>query len=280
MLKYFPANVIYLCQWGSIAQSFCKALRWEGGQRGLYAPASHSIHNPDVSVAEAARCTAPCGKAYIFSNLLEGLLDTFKVSRSCDFHRHILFGVLFLLARSVVNTHLTTDGRDSDTFEHKTLGGNKSFFSLVWGWGVSFSRACKDSLSGARESSSHERCPAKLHTCVFLQSSAPFSTAACQHRRLKLREKRAVLDTRDSRKRKKKKSRENRRGDVSVSLALWHLMPLCLWCRLHRVLQQAVIYLQNNQSDEPVSAMGCLLCLKSVLFQNKCWVQLSLDCKE
>lgn len=27
MLKYFPANVIYLCQWGSIAQSFCKALR-------------------------------------------------------------------------------------------------------------------------------------------------------------------------------------------------------------------------------------------------------------
>jgi len=33
-------------------------------------------------------------------------------------------------------------------------------------------------------------------------------------------EKRAVLDTRDSRKRKKKKSREYRRGDVSVSLAL------------------------------------------------------------
>lgn len=95
MLKYFPANVIYLCQWGSIAQSFCKALRWEGGQRGLYAPASHNIHNPDVSVAEAARSTAPCGKAYIFSNLLEGLLDTFKVSRSCDFHHHILFGVLF-----------------------------------------------------------------------------------------------------------------------------------------------------------------------------------------
>lgn len=152
---------------------------------------------------------------------------------------------------------------------------NKSFFSLVWGWGVSFSQACKDSLSGARK-----RCPAKLHTCVFLQSSAPFSTAACQQRRLKLRKKRGALDTRDSRKRKKKKSRENRRGDVSVSLALWHLMPLCLWWRLHRVLQQAVIQRQNNQSDEPVSAICCLLCLKSVLFHFKCEMQLISDCIE
>ncbi len=73
--------------------------------------------------------------------------------------------------------YLTTARRDSNTLEHKTMEGNRSFFSLVWGWGVSFSQACKDSLSGARKSSFHERCPAKLHTCVFLQSSAAFSTA-------------------------------------------------------------------------------------------------------
>ncbi len=100
MLKYFPANVIYLCQWGSIAQSFCKVLRWEGGQRGLYVPASHNIHNPDVSVAGAARSTVPCGKACIFSNFcthngLDGPLDTFKVSWRCDFSHHILFHMLF-----------------------------------------------------------------------------------------------------------------------------------------------------------------------------------------
>ncbi|XDV20286.1 hypothetical protein PO909_025637, partial [Leuciscus waleckii] len=100
-------------------------------------------HEVSVTLIPAARSTVPCGKAYIFSNLLEGLLDTFKVSRSCDFHHHILFVICALLNSGLSAAEAETSGK-----------------------------------------------------------------------------KRAAPDTRDSRKRKKKKSREYRRGDVSVSLAL------------------------------------------------------------
>ncbi|CAM4538941.1 unnamed protein product [Leuciscus chuanchicus] len=152
-------------EWGSIAQSFCKALR-------------------------AARSTVPCGKAYIFSNLLEGLLDTFKVSRSCDFHHHILFVICALLNSGLSAAEAETSGK-----------------------------------------------------------------------------KRAAPDTRDSRKRKKKKSREYRRGDVSVSLALvcwpvqdgmWSAQLYMVKCGGGSFHLQLLCYCPSGKTNNLVRACVCV----------------------